>query len=258
MAKEKTRMIASLQKDEGRLEEVKAQVAEGMDGLDRAARMREEFPEDEQANIDLEVAEARLDAITGAGDQVLAENAVTAEEEPAFKDIIQDAKEQRAYNSLWLECKTLFTNGETDELALMMETIQEAFEEQEQAYNEALENNADNVSRLGAALDKALITYNASLNIQFELEELRDQEANKLDLELSDEVNTEIRATVDVLKDDKVQLDQRLKHKFRELQGLRGELVTKPDDLALATATAVVDKEYATYKTYVAAVRVQE
>jgi hypothetical protein len=196
IAKEKDTMVASLQKQEGRLEEVKAQVAAGMDGLDRAARLQEEFPEDERANTDLEVAEARLDALTGAGEEVLAENAVAAEEETAVQDIVQEAKEQRAYNRLWLECKTLFTSGETDELALMMETIREAFEEKEQAYKAAAEAKAENAPKLGAELDKALITYNASLNIQFDLEEMRDQAANKIDLELSDEMETEIRETV--------------------------------------------------------------
>jgi len=226
--------------------------------LDRVARTQEEFPEDEQANTDLEVAEARLDAIAGAGDQVLAEKAVAAAEAPALRELIQEAKEQRAYNSLWLECKTLSTRGETDELALMMETIKEAFEAKEQAYNAALKKKAENALKLGAELDKALTTYNASLNIQFDLEEQRDQQANKLDLELSDEMKTEIRETVEILKHNKRQLEQRLKDKFSELQKRRKELAAKPDDSDLASATALVDKEYATYKTYVAEVKAEE
>jgi hypothetical protein len=87
---------------------------------------------------------------------------------------------------------------------------------------------------------------------------MRDEAANKLDLELSDQVATEIRETVELLKHNKVQLGQRLKYKFKELQDLRGQLTTKPDDLELASATALVEKEYETFKARVAEVKAQE
>jgi hypothetical protein len=43
---------------------------------------------------------------------------------------------------MWKECRTMFSNGETDELALMMETIKETFDEKELIYNAAVEKKA--------------------------------------------------------------------------------------------------------------------
>jgi hypothetical protein len=59
-----------------------------MDALDRAARKLEEFPDDEKANIELEVAEARLDAITGAGDEVIQANVAGIKNDPVIKEIM--------------------------------------------------------------------------------------------------------------------------------------------------------------------------
>jgi len=85
--KQKTRMESHLQKADG-IELVEAEVIKCMNGLDQAARKQEEFPEDKQANIDLEVAEARLDAVTGAGGEVLAAKGVGAELAPTLKELM--------------------------------------------------------------------------------------------------------------------------------------------------------------------------
>lgn len=79
-----------------------------MADLDQAARKQEEFPGDEQANIDLEVAEATLDSITGAAEEVVEAKEVGLSETPTMQELIQRSRERRAYNSMWYEARMLF------------------------------------------------------------------------------------------------------------------------------------------------------
>jgi hypothetical protein len=52
---------------------------------------------------------------------------------------------------MWKECRTMFSNGETDELALMMETIKETFDEKELIYNAAVDDYEKNAPTSGTS-----------------------------------------------------------------------------------------------------------
>jgi hypothetical protein len=69
-----------------------------MDNLDKAARKHEEFPEDEDSNIDLEVAEADLDAIIYASEKVVELNELGLKDTPILSQQIELSKERRSYN----------------------------------------------------------------------------------------------------------------------------------------------------------------
>lgn len=43
------------------------------------------------------------------------------------------------------------------------------------------------VKAAGKAFDKALVSYNASLNVRFDLDEYKEKEANKIPVELPEE-----------------------------------------------------------------------
>jgi hypothetical protein len=145
--------------------------------LDLAARKQEEFPEDEQSNINLEIAEANLDAIVYAGEQIVKENHLGFRDSPKLQEQIEWTKEKRAYNTMYSEAKQLYLSGSFDELRMMMETVKEAFEDAELAYitakNDKTANNQATVDKLGIAFDKALTQYNASLSVQFDVDSLK-------------------------------------------------------------------------------------
>lgn len=131
---------------------------------------------------------------------------------------------------MWNEAKCLYEHGDRDELSLMMETIKETFEEKEASYNEAVkdlteegegldfhhmtETTAANVKLLGREFDRALTSYNASLNIQFDLDGMYEKEANKIDIQISDEAKAEIKETVSYLWKSRTQLIKMMKFQY--------------------------------------------
>lgn len=185
---------------EGGLKKVEEEVEEATDELDAASRKVEEFPEDEQANIEVEVAEAKVEAIADAAEEVIETKTVGVSEITKVKKIIRKCKEKRAYNTMWKDAKILFQKGDKEELKTMMETVEENFKEKESQYNEAVRKKALKLKEIGILFDKALTQYNASLNIRFDLDEWKQKIANKLNIEISTEKKNEIKETVKYLK----------------------------------------------------------
>lgn len=73
--KQQTKMQETLMQDGG-ITTITYEIELCMDDLDQASRKQEEFPDDEQANIDLEVIEARLDSMCNAGDLIIEEKVI--------------------------------------------------------------------------------------------------------------------------------------------------------------------------------------
>jgi hypothetical protein len=61
------------------LQDVIVEAEKARKELDLAARKQEEFPEDEESNIALEIAESNLDAIVYAGEEIVKENTSVSE-----------------------------------------------------------------------------------------------------------------------------------------------------------------------------------
>ena len=59
------------------------------------------------------------------------------------------------------------------------------------------------VTLKGEAFDKAMHLYNASLNVRYDLDELKERIDNKLDLEISDEEKQDIEGQVRYLYTNK-------------------------------------------------------
>jgi len=153
LGKSKKTAFTEAIKAEGGLDSILNETQEVMDSLDAAARKHEEFPDDEDSNVDLEVAESNLDAIIYAGDKVVELNELGLIDSPKMVEMMEASRERRAYNQMWSEAKTLFMAGEYDELYLMFETIRESFVEIELEYNTAKNdktaNNMAEVKQLG-------------------------------------------------------------------------------------------------------------
>lgn len=116
------------------LQEVIVEAEKARKELDLAARKQEEFPEDEESNIALEIAEANLDAIVFAGEEIVKENTLGVRDSPKLQEQMEWTKEKRAYNTMYSEAKSLFMSEEYDEFRMMMATVKEAFEDAETAY----------------------------------------------------------------------------------------------------------------------------
>jgi hypothetical protein len=63
----RSKMVEKLKEEKG-VEMIKQEAEAAIDQLDQATRKQEEFPEDEQANIEVEVAEAKVDSIAEASE----------------------------------------------------------------------------------------------------------------------------------------------------------------------------------------------
>jgi hypothetical protein len=129
--------IEKLHKEKG-LEEIEQEAEVAIDELDTISRKRDEFPDDEETNMRVEVAEAKVDAIADAAEEIVEAKEVGLKEKPKMKAIINKAKEKRQYNLMWKDAKTLFLKGKKEDLSIMMETVKEDFEEKEKEYNTAV------------------------------------------------------------------------------------------------------------------------
>ena len=131
-------MTEKLKNDDG-LEKIKLEAEEAADHLDDVTRRQEEFPEDALVNLNVEIAERRIDVIADAAQLVIDSKDIGLSEREKMKDIITNAKESRLYATIWKEAKGLLLNEHFDELDTMFETIEENFKEKEAEYNEAVE-----------------------------------------------------------------------------------------------------------------------
>jgi hypothetical protein len=237
-------------KEETGVTMIKEEAEHAMDELDKATRKQEEFPDDEQVNIEVEVAEAKVDSIAEASEEIIDAKEVGVRERGPMKEIIQKAKEKRAYNNMWKDAKTMYfkVEGGKEELQTMMETVEENFKEKEKEYNTAVRKKALKLKEIGRTFDKALCTYNASLTIRFDLDELKEKMKNKLNIEISPEVKAEIKDTVTSLKKNKAQLAKIMKYKYEEFIRRQKQVEKKPDDQKIAKQAAEAEEEYTMYK----------
>lgn len=120
------KMTEKLLKENG-LEEIEEDVEVAIDELDEVSRKRDEFPDDEETNMLVEVAEAKVDAIAEAAEEIVEAREVGIKEKPKMKKLINKAKEKRQYNLMWKDAKTYYLTGRKEELATMMETVTENF-----------------------------------------------------------------------------------------------------------------------------------
>lgn len=134
----------------------------------------------------------------------------------------------------------------------MFITIRESFEEIEYEYttarNDKTSNNFALVEKLGKAYDKALTLYNASLNVQFDLDEIKEGGSVKFEVELNEADRTEIRTMVNLMKNNTGQIDRIMKSKYDEYIELNHQLIKEPDNQELAKSAAYAEQTYTAWK----------
>lgn len=113
--KRKSNMREFLKKDGG-LENITVTAETYIDELDQASRKRDEFPDDEECNIHAEMAEAKVDAIADAGDEIDDDKELGLKERPRMRYIINRIREKRCYCNMWKDAKTLYLKGNKEEL----------------------------------------------------------------------------------------------------------------------------------------------
>lgn len=139
--KRKSKMRDLLKKTDG-LKTIIINADQAVDELDNASRKRDEFPEDEQTNLEVEIAEAKVDAIADAGEEIDADGELGLKERPKMSIVIKKIREKRYYNNMWKDAKKLYLDGEKDELKTMMDTVKEEYTTKKEAYEYAVKKKA--------------------------------------------------------------------------------------------------------------------
>lgn len=131
---------------------------------------------------------------------------------------------------------------------MMMDTVKEDFDKNEKDYKIAVSKKSLNLKDIAKRFDKSLNTYNASLNIKFDLAAFKEKMANKLDIKIPDEKKEEIKNTFKYLKNNKHQLVKMMKFKYDQFMERQKKHEEKPDDQEIAKDAALAEDEYETYK----------
>lgn len=113
--------------------------------------------------------------VAAASKEIIDDKDVGIKEREMLKVISEKVKEKRAYHSIWREGKALLQAELYEELDTMMEVAEENFKEKEAAYNKAVEEESIYIKIKGEDFDKAMTVYNASLNVRFDLDELKER-----------------------------------------------------------------------------------
>jgi hypothetical protein len=154
----------------GKSDSVVEEAEEFMLELDQATSRQEEFPEDEEANVDAELAESKVKALEEVVGDIVKSDRLGVKDTKTFSDIKKKTSERRAYNRLYHEAKEYQEKGEVEVLEGYFEAIKDRFTAAEKKYEEAKKTNK-NEKEVGEEFEKTMNQYNAALNVRFDLEE---------------------------------------------------------------------------------------
>jgi hypothetical protein len=174
-----------------------------------------------------------------------------------FKEITRQSAEKVSYNKLYHEAKQYYKAGEFEELEVYYEAIEEEFTAAEKAYAEAkskkdrnpgIAKYAEPEKELAVLLEESTSTYNAAMNVRFDLEEDAQKEDSGMQVELAPEERKEVEDTVDYLRKEKTELTKMLKYKYDQKHEKLNKAYADPENMELQESAARADAEYGYYK----------
>jgi hypothetical protein len=145
-------------------------------------------------------------------------------------------------------------NGDEMELDTYFAALEQGFKKVESEYNWAVANKKPNAKDLGEAFDKALLIYNAALDVRFDVTEAVRQEQLIPEVSLTEEEQDDIAApikTARAKKGGEKDIRKVLRSRFDVITGLETKLSKNKADnevqTQLARARAIYDyvKDYA-------------
>jgi len=242
-----------------------AKQATGLDGLagvaeeaaDRqqaTAKKMQEFPGDEETSLALTAAETEMHLLYEELERLANSEEVSVRETESILALAQTAREKEAYNRLYAEALPIARGGDAMELEMYFEALETQFQAVETDYNWAVAENMPEAYELGLAFDKALLDFNAALDVQFDVVEAVGQEQLIPEVELTEEEEDDLMLPVSnarAIDGGAADIYNLLKRLFDDVTSLEIALHEDKEDRdtqdALARAKKVYDftKEYA-------------
>jgi hypothetical protein len=164
------------------------------------AKKAEEFPKDEATLGDLQAAETQILLLRDELLVMAQSNEVSVREAEGITDIAEQARFAESYNRLYATALPLARAGDQDTLDLYFEAIQSTLEDAETKYNYAVTQNDDNATALGVTLSEAIIDFQSSLDVQYDVVEDAEAEALLPEVELDEDEQDALAFPVDTAR----------------------------------------------------------
>jgi hypothetical protein len=133
------------------------------------AKRLQEFPGDEETSLALKAAETELHLIQEELDRMADSPDVSVRETESIRALAKSTREQEAYNRLYAEALPIARAGNQMEFEMYFEALESQFQAVERDYNWAVAENKPEQAELGEAFDKALLDFNAALDVEFDV-----------------------------------------------------------------------------------------
>ena len=216
----------------------------GLDGLaevaDAAADVQlalmkkiQEFPGDEETSLALTAAETDVHLIQAELERLATSDEVSVRETESILDLAQSAKEKEAYNRLYAEALPIARGGDEMEFEMYFAALEAQFQDVEEEYNWAVAEKQPNAAELGEEFDRALLDFNAALDVQFDVVEAVDQETLIPEVVLTEDEEEELKEPI---KDARavdggyVDIKNLLKSLFDDVTALESQLAKDKED----------------------------
>jgi hypothetical protein len=183
-------------KQENGLEGIAEVTAAAAEKQAELAKKLQEFPDDEDTALLLKAAETEMQLIEQSLKDLAASDEVSVRETEKIRALEKAAKEKEAYNRLYAEALPIARGGDEMELDTYFAALESGFKKVESEYNWAVANKKPNAKDLGEAFDKALLIYNAALDVRFDVTEAVRQEQLIPEVTLTEDEQDEIAAPI--------------------------------------------------------------
>jgi len=140
------------------------------------SKKMQEFPGDEETQLALTAAETELDLINQELERLAGSDEVSVRETDGIRALAQTAREDESYNRLYAEALPIARGGDEMEFEMYFAALEAQFNTIERDYNWAVAENRPEATDLGEAFDRALLDFNAALDVQFDVVEAVGQE----------------------------------------------------------------------------------
>jgi hypothetical protein len=272
--------VVQIGADDGGMKGLKDGKVKIFGDMDKALKKVEEFPDDEQVAVEVEVAVSQVENYGTAVMKFGGRKILSIKDTDQLKEIHRQCQEKKVYTRMYSETKKLIERNNDVEKEMYFETIEKNFKDSEKKYVDAkaheakvvkettppppkegekkkdmtdaqkldLEQAKSEAKSAGKKFDKATITYNAALNVKFDVQDEIQEQAMKPEVELEDKKKVEIDETVKYLKTNPVQLKKMAKYKYDQYADLDNEADRNPKDKDLRRKALVAEKEFQTYQ----------
>lgn len=249
------------------LEEVSAILAEakavnGLDGLQEVsdaaadlqfalAKKMQEFPGDEETSLKLTAAETSMHSIQYELERLANSDEVSVRETESILELAQTAKSKESYNRLFAEALPIARGGNQMEFDAYFEALNAQFADIETDLNYAVVEEKDNIAELQEEFDRALLDFNAALDVQFDVPEAVNAEELMPEVTLSEDEESDLQVPITTFRETDggdVDIHELLKSLFDDVLDYENQLLKDKEnrDIQDALGRARVVYEHST------------